>query len=537
MKGRLKNSIQSIVDLQRYLNQTITFEEAKTIVADRMGRREENFLSFVKRHVYDNLSSPYLPLLQKARCSYDDMVYEVRRNGIEALLRLLLDSGVRVSFDEFKGHKPLHRGGDEYRLKNADFDNPLSSPGVKVKTGGTSGRPIHSNLYLDFLADRACYDQFLFNMLDIYDAPLVLWYPKLPASTGISNSLRYAKIGHPPDRWFSMQTDSGIHSGFKNSLTNLAIVWLSRLTKTPLPRPQALNLSRIGVIVDWIIETRKRHTRCVVQCYVSQAVRICQAAMQREVDLEGTIFIVGSEPLTEAKHTEIEKMHARVFPRYQATEIGSVATGCGQPSEVGELHLHSDTIAMIQTDTPRVEGAPKPFYLTSFLNTAPKIMINVELGDSGIVQNRRCGCLLDEIGFNTHLLQVHSFSRATSEGMSLCYNELKRITENLLPFMIGGSSTDYQWVEVEDDNSFTRLLLYIDPGVGPVAEDKTVKEILKELRQVDLSHRLQAEVWRQAKTIKIVRLSPLTTSSGKRPSFINKHARSLDSRKVHEKSS
>ena len=91
-----------------------------------------------------------------------------------------------------------------------------------------------------------------------------------------------------------MQIDSGIHSGLKNSLTNLAIVWLSRLTKTPLPRPQALNLNRIGVIVDWIIETRKRHTGCVVQCYVSRAVRICQAAMQRGVDLEGTIFIVGS---------------------------------------------------------------------------------------------------------------------------------------------------------------------------------------------------------------------------------------------------
>jgi hypothetical protein len=375
----------------------------------------------------------------------------------------------------------------------------------------------------------------MFKMLDIYDTPLAIWYPKLPASTGISNSMRYAKIGHPPDRWFNILAESSIHPELKNKLTTPAITWISRLSKTPLPRAQALSLSKAGAIVDWIVETRKRHTRCVVQSYVSQAVRICQSAMGRGVDLKGTLFIVGSEPLTEAKREEIEKVHAKVFPRYHATEIGSIAMGCGQPSEAGEFHLNSDTIAMIQAGNIAVEGVTKPFYFTSFLDTAPKIMINVELGDSGVVQNRKCGCLLDEIGFNTHLFRVRSISRATSEGMSLCYSELQRIVETVLPCRYGGSSIDYQWVEAEDNNSLTRLLLYINPGIGPLNENEILKGILDDLRQIDRSHHLQAEIWRQAKTVKIVRQSPMTTSSGKTIPIIHKHLSFLDSGELNKK--
>jgi hypothetical protein len=515
MKKRIRNYISFLAGLQRFLNQPISFEEAKAIFAQRMEQREKNFLNFVKRCVYDNPSSPYIPLLRQAECDYGDMISGVHRYGIEGLLKMLNDAGVWISFDEFKGRKMLCRGGKEYYFSTSDFDNPLVSSGCEITTGGTSGRPIRSHLYLDFLAARACYDHFMFKMLDIYGTPLALWYPKLPAPTGIGNSLRYAKIGYPPKRWFNMLADSRIRSGWELRMATSAIILLSRLSTTPLPLPQDLSLSQVGTIVDWIIETRKRYPRCVVQSYVSQAVRICQSAADRGVDLEGTLFIVGSEPLTEAKYREIEKVYANVFPRYHATEIGSIAIGCGKASEVGDLHLCADTIAMIQTEDSSNEGNEKTFHFTSFIDYAPKIMINVEIGDTGIVQKNRCGCLLDEIGFDTHLLRVQSLSRVTSEGTATCYRELLHIIEDVLPAKYGGTSIDYQWVEVEDNSSLTRLLLRVAPHIGPVKEADIVNDILAELRQIDMAHRIYSEIWHQAGTIRIVRQNPHHTSAGK----------------------
>jgi hypothetical protein len=176
---------------------------------------------------------------------------------------------------------------------------------------------------------------------------------------------------------------------------------------------------------------------------------------------------------------------------------------------------------VIQRAGSSKEGDAKPFYFTSFIDYVPKVMINVELGDAGVVKDRSCGCLLEEIGLDKHLSGVRSFSRATSEGMAAGYGELTRITEEVLPPRYGGNSVDYQWVEYEDDRSQSRLVLRVTPRIGPVNEVDMVKDILEELRRVDMAHRIYAEIWRQAGTIKVVRESPRPTSAGKISPFIS----------------
>jgi hypothetical protein len=515
MKSRIKGYLDFLLELKRFLNSPISFEDAKAIVERRMELREENFLRFVKGSVFDYSSSPYLPLFDDARCSYGDLVSVVGARGLEGALKLLKEAGVRVSFDEFKGRGTLRRGGREYRVSHADFDNPLLSPGLEITTGGSSGRPIRSHMYLNYLAARACYDQLMFKMLDIYDLPLALWYPKLPAPTGLGNCLRYAKIGHPPGKWFNMLSDSRVRPGWELRLANSAVVYLSRFSKAPLPGPEPLGLEHAGGVVDWITSERKSNHGCVVQSYVSMVLRICQAAAQKGADLEGTQFMVGSEPLTEAKKREVEKVNARVFPRYHSAEMGSIATGCPNPSEAGEAHLLADTVAMLEGEASAEEPERVPFFFTSFIDYVPKVMINVDLGDTGIVVSRGCGCLLEEMGFNTHLLRVRSFSRATSEGMAACYRELSRISEEVLPSRYGGSSIDYQWVEAEDERGQTRLLLRVGPGVGPVKEGDMVSDVFYELGRVDTAHRIYAQVWRQAGTIRVLRERPGLTPLGK----------------------
>jgi len=519
--GKFKKHFIFPYNFIRFLNRPISFREAQDAIRGRLEQREKNFLRFVKQCIYDTRSSPYLPLLRRARWDYDDIVSETRSCGIEGVLKRLKDSGVWVSFEEFKGRKAICRGGERYQARDSDFDNPLISSGVRVSTGGTSGRPVKSNIYLDFLAARANYDRLMFEMLHIYDVPLILWYPGLPAVTGISNSLRYAKIGRPPERWFNLASSAKrMDSGWKNRLGTSAVVWLSRLSKAPLAVPEPLSLNDVNVVLEWIDRRKKRHGRCVVQCYVSQAVRICRGASARGMDLRGTLFIVGSEPLTRAKYQEIVGTNAEVFPRYHATEIGSIATGCGRPSEVGDLHLHVDTVAVLQGEDP-TDGVGS-FFFTSFINAAPKVMLNVEMGDSGVIRRMRCGCLFDQMGLHTHLLGVRSYSRTSSEGMSVCHSELSRLLEEELPSKYGGSLLDYQLVEVEDGNSMTRLLLRIDPGLGPVDEHSVVKDILTGLRRIDAIHRVHAEVWEQAGAIKVIRQRPESTVSGKSASIIGK---------------
>ncbi len=512
MQGRLGAYVRFLRGLPAFLNTPMAFEQARESIVRRLERREENFLSLVKRTVYENSSSPYLRLLEHAQCTWQDMEEGVRRHGLEGFLRQLKDAGVWVSLEEFKGAGEIRRGALTVPVKAGDLGNPLMSAGCEVKSGGTSGRTSRTRLDLDFRGERANYAHLIFKMLDICDVPLALWYPRLPAATGIGNSLVYARIGHPPERWFCMLPDSKVKPGIEHRLATDATVLISRFTRNRLARPEPVSISQVGIVLDWMVGRLRSRGRCVLQTYVSQAVRVSQAAARSGLDMSGALFIVGSEPLSVAKYREIESVGAKVYPRYHASEFGVVGVGCGCPREVGEYHLAGDSIAVIQDQGGGTE--PTALYLTSLLPTAPVISINVELGDRAVVDEGRCGCQWEEIGLTTHLRRVSSFRRSKTEGMTVSARALSRVVEEVLPARYGGSSVDYQWIEEEDGSSFTRLWLRIDPRVGPLNEAEMVDVILAELRPVE-GGSLAAEMWRQAQTIRVLREPPLATSSGK----------------------
>lgn len=511
--GKLGAYLRFLCGLRGFLNTPITYPQATETLARRLAGREDSFLRLAKRCVYGNPSSPYLPLLKRAGCGYGDMADGVRRLGLEGLLRQLRDAGVWVSLDEFKGDQPICRGDLEAPVHSEDFRNPLVTAGFEVASGGTTRPSVRTPLDLDYLTERSAYEHLLFRMLEIHDVPVALWYPRLPAVTGVGNGLRYAKIGHPPSRWFCMLTDNEVRPGLESRLATAFIVWASRLTRFPLPHPERATLRQAQVVLDWIRVNLRRHGRCVLQSYVSQAVRLCHAAIQKSLNLSGTQFIVGSEALSPAKFREIDSVGAKVFPRYMTTEAGTIGMGCGKPHEVGEYHLCSDAVAMIQDQAGT--GEPSPFHFTSLREVTPRVMINVQLGDSGVAASRRCGCLLEELGFTTHLWHVSSFQKATGEGMKVSARELVRIAEEVLPKRFGGSSLDYQWVEQEDVNSLTRLLLRADPSLGPISEKELVGVVLDEFRRAGAAGALTAQMWRQAETIRVLREPPRQTSTGK----------------------
>jgi hypothetical protein len=113
--------------LQRFLRYRIASEEAKAAMARRLRQRERSFLRLMQRTVYSNLRSPYRALLRHAGIALPDLAQHIARDGLERTLAYLYDAGIYVSTEEFKGRRPIRRGGLELAIDPHDFDNPLMS--------------------------------------------------------------------------------------------------------------------------------------------------------------------------------------------------------------------------------------------------------------------------------------------------------------------------------------------------------------------------------------------------------------------------
>jgi len=145
-------------------------------------------------------------------------------HGLGEHLRRLMKAGVWISSEEFKGTKPVRRGSVDFEITPEGFDDQILTRGVGVSTGGTSGRPVKTKLDLDFLNARSHYDRIMFEILGVRDQPMALWYPALPASTGIGNILRYARNGIVPKRWFEIPAAGSGMQGLESRLATFLIV-------------------------------------------------------------------------------------------------------------------------------------------------------------------------------------------------------------------------------------------------------------------------------------------------------------------------
>ncbi len=75
--------------LPSFLRHPVTLEEARTTLRRRLENREANFLSLVKRAIYQNPGSPYRQLLDHAGCEYGDLEKLVKMRTVIASLSYL----------------------------------------------------------------------------------------------------------------------------------------------------------------------------------------------------------------------------------------------------------------------------------------------------------------------------------------------------------------------------------------------------------------------------------------------------------------
>lgn len=504
------------LDLRWFLRDTITLEQSKQVITDRLRHRDQNFLTLVRNGIYGNPRSPYLRLLKVAGCEFGDISLLVRQNGLEATLHKLLAAGVYIGWEEFKGKTEVVRGGQHFQFKERDFDNPYLAGYYRVQSSGSRSAGVRTIFDFRHQLEKAYYQLTMLAVNNALKAPTAIWMPGLPSISGISPILNNWKVGKPIARWFSPVTEKQVRANLQDRLAARYIIYGSRLWGVKLAKPEYVSLQDAVKVARWMAETRKEFGSCSLVCFVSPAVRVCQAAIEHGLDIKGTHFFVAGEPLTEAKRQQIEAAGALVTPRYFITEIGIVGSGCPGTGAADDVHLLSDSVVIIQRQrkVEHTDISVNAFLFTNLVHAAPKILLNVETDDYGIMETRHCGCLWDELGLNQHVHTIRSYSKLTGSGMTIMGSDFVRILEQVLPGQYGGMATDYQLLEEEDTNGQTRLSLIISPKVGEIDNDAVIHTVLDELSHGIHGGRLAAGFWSQVNTLQIKRMYPMS-SSGK----------------------
>jgi hypothetical protein len=206
-------------------------------------------------------------------------------------------------------------------------------------------------------------------------------------------------------------------------------------------------------------------------------------------------------------------------------EIGRMAVACGRPTTHDDVHVVSDKVAFLEREIPlRAGGNVRGLVLSSLLWSAPKIMLNVELGDHAVRTRSGCGCLWESIGFTDILHTIRSYEKLTSEGMHFGGADVIGLVEDMLPSRFGGNPTDYQLIEEERDGLPTVSLL-VSPRVGPLDEQEVRAAALAALAAPDNAHQMMAGLWKDAAVLRVVRKEPYATPAGK---VLPLHVDSLD---------
>jgi hypothetical protein len=495
--------------LPKFFLKPLSLEECYAMVRRRVEEREANFLSQLRRAVYSNPKSPYARLLRWAGCEYGDAERMIRGEGLEKTLEKLEAAGVYIAIEEYKGKKPVERRGLSFGVRPEDFDNPHVVQTLQGTSSGTSGYPVSHKLDFDLFAERAAEEGVQFDALGLYGAPYVLW-------TSLSKHLLYAiKIGLPPMQWFLSQSSS------RNRLASYYAIAVGRFLGYRTPWPKRVAPPEAHKVAAWLARNRRAGDRCMFYTSPSLGVRVSSAACARGLDISGTHFIVGSEPLTPARARAIRSAGCAVTATYSSSEMGGrVAVGCAN-SEGDDVHLFKGRLAV--TQQPRKIGGTgitvPAFRVTSLLSKVPKILINMETGDYGKLETRRCGCKFDELGLTDHLSHIRSFEKLTSEGMTFFAADVARIMEEILPARFGGGPLDYQAIEEGQKDGLSRLSVIVSPKVGTINGEMLIRTVLEELQRSGGSSRTMARVWQEAGTVRVRREEPHPTKGGKVFSF------------------
>lgn len=484
--------------------------------ADRIGlvrrqleNREVAFLDTLRQVVFDNPSHPYRRMFELAKCSREDFVSLVKRAGLEGALDQVRAAGVCLSLDEFKGHVPIVRAGREIPASSESFRNPLVNGTMQHVTSGSRGNAVRSFRSSEFMLDQEALHEIVVREFMLAGRAQVVLRPTLPSALGLQDCAIITRQGHRLEGWYSCG-QSGLYAP-----ATAALVIAARMSGCRIPFPVVLPDNDFSSGAERVARLRREGVPCLVSGPASPSVRLAAAALDRGLDIRGTLFLVSGESLTDAKRGVIEQAGGEPFARYGISEMGFIGHGCRHMTKGACVHLYSNSIAAIthRRPAPLTDIEVDSLLYTTLLPTAPLVFINFEVNDSGILERANCDCEFSRVGFHWRVRDIFSFGKMTGHGMTLMGTELVRVLEHVLPARLGGHPGDFQLIEHEG-SAQTTLELRVSPRVRGSSAAKIRECFLEEIRLV-YGGALAGRVWRHAEAVEVVRAEPVTTTSGK----------------------
>lgn len=504
--------------LERFFSQTLDRTSAASAIHAALKSREERFLRLVQTEVFARADSPYLKLFRNAGCEMEDLEGLVRDEGLEGALSHLAGQGVYLSTEEFKGKRPVTRGSSSFMVRQKDLQPSQRSWGLPTESSGTSNRPTRSLSSFGWLERESATTCLFLGAHELEDHAHAAVDVIAPGAAGMLFLLMVAKAGIAPQRWFCRQPHHGWLERRYQTMVAGQIVRGSRRHGPGFPAPELVDFQDLKPLVDWIRDEARKGSQVCIRCVASIAVRIAKLAIAEDIPLRSVAFIVTGEPFTESKRQIIEQTGARFTVQYGYTP-GAVhlGRGCARRRFTDEMHVDLSTLAVIEHRRQAAAGstALEPLLCTTLYPEASVFQLNVENGDSAVLEQRDCGCLLGDVGYNLLIHRVRSFEKFTCQGMNYAFTDLYPLLEDRLPKLFGGGPGDYQLVEEGQSGGEVYLTLRVHPGVGSVDEAKLIEALGEGLSQSSRSQQFMARIWQDAGALRIRRESPTVSSRGK----------------------
>lgn len=505
--------------LHRFLSTPLSWDDCRRMLEELKRERDRTFLLVMERAVYTRPESPYRKLLAWAGVELGDLRTMVAQEGVEGTLRKLLEAGVYLHFEEFKGKRPIQRPGLEIEVSAEDFDNPLLAREFELATGGSGGKRRRLNIDFDQIKIDAVGQHAMTVAHDVADYPEVLWRPVPPGGSGIRNALMRSKMGGPVDFWFTPNSPAWGAEPWKSVVFQKYAVAASRWTGYPLQAPVHVPVSEPAPVVRELARFVQAGTPGRLDAPVSSCLRAATFAMDHGLDLSGSWFRMGGEPLTAAKAEIFARAGVRTCVGWTLSECGRIGFGCARPEVPDEVHLWDGKMAVLPRNLDLGLETVQALHLTTLSLAAPKLMLNLESGDYGTFTDRRCGCLLEELGMARHIHTIRSYEKLTAGGMQFLGSDLLALIDEALPARFGGGPTDYQFIEEESEGR-TVVRLLIHPDRGLVDERAAVELALASLGGGSRGQSMMAEHWRSGEMLSVARAVPETNNAGKTPPLI-----------------
>ncbi len=482
---------------------------------ERQAARAASLLRLFEHSIYAHPRSPYLPLLRQAGCELGDLRKILPELGVEGTLDRLRAEGVYVRFEQFKGREPIVAGGRELPVAPSDFFSPGVERHLEGWSSGSTGARVRNPVNFEHKAAQSAVRLAVRRAQGLLGPPRAVIVGTLPESSRFGGALEGGGTADLPERWFTPVLSPPRRPELRFRLAHGFVMTMARLYGLPIPRPEPLPAGEAVRVARWAAGAVAARGAATVQATPSMALRIALAARAEGIDLAGVVFWTAGEPLTPAKAKGIAAAGARTLSSYHMKEAGMIGAACMNPIGPNDQHVMTPHVALVQGRREIVGQEVEPLLVTGLLASSPRVLMNVETDDFGVLEERRCGCPLDAFGLHLHVRDVRSYKKLTAEGVTLIGSDLEQVLESELPERFGGSALDYQLVEEEDGEGFTRICLRISPSI-PIADESAVVEALREgLRRASISADLAFRLWSHTGAIRVDRVAPPMSARGK----------------------